>query len=344
MPVDWSALVSWLQQRERPLLMTHVRPDADGLGSQLALHEALCQLGKQPRVAIASRLPPRYAFLDPHRQIIEDFKSGSWQDRDCVIILDTGTWVQLGDFGEWLRGSHLPRVVIDHHRTQDDLGGPAYIDVHAEATGRLTYELILALGVPLNAIMANHLFMAVATDTGWFRHTNTTAQTFTLAATLMAAGAQPALLYEKLYESATLGRLRLIGVALERLHMAAGGHIAYTEIYLRDYGLTGALPGDTEELINYPRSLEGVQVALVFIEQAMGGTKVSFRSRSIDISKIAERFGGGGHPLACGALIPLPLAQAREVVLNAVQDYLQTLPLTPHTTPPAPPPAATTSA
>ncbi|MBA2226383.1 MAG: bifunctional oligoribonuclease/PAP phosphatase NrnA [Thermogemmata sp.] len=326
MPVDWSGLVTLLRQRDRPLLMTHVRPDADGLGSQLALYEMLQVMGKHPRVAIASRLPPRYAFLDPERRIIEDFKSADWQDRDCVLILDTGTWAQLGDFADWLRRSTLPRVVIDHHRTQDDLGGLACVDVTAEATGRLVYELIQALGLPLRPGAAQNLFMALATDTGWFRHANTTPNTFTLAATLMQAGAQPTILYEKLYETATLARLRLVGLALERLHIALGGKVAYTEIYLKDYPLTGAVPGDTEELINYPRSLEGVEVALVFIEQASGGTKVSFRSRSVDISRLAERFGGGGHPLACGATLPLPLHQARETVLAALQEWLRPSP------------------
>lgn len=323
MPVDWSPLVSLLRQSERPLLMTHVRPDADGLGAQLALHEALRSLGKQPRIAIASRLPPRYAFLDPERRIIEDFKAADWSDRDCVLILDTGTWTQLGDFADWLRRSPLPRAVIDHHRTQDDLGGLVCVDPTAEATGRLAYELIQALGVPLRPVIAQHLFMALAADTGWFRHANTTPQTFALAATLMQAGAQPTVIYEKLYETATLARLRLLGVALERLHLAASGKVAYTEIYLKDYALTGAVPGDTEELINYPRSLDGVEVALVFIEQATGGTKVSFRSRTVDISKLAERYGGGGHRFACGATIPLPLPQARETILAAVQEWLR---------------------
>lgn len=340
MPIDWSALVAMLHQRERPLLMTHVRPDADGLGSQLALHEALQRLGKQPRVAIASRLPPRYAFLDPERRIIEDFKSGDWADRDCVVILDTGTWAQLGEFADWLRCSPLPRAVVDHHRTQDDLGGLACIDISAEATGRLAYELIQALAVPLSAAMAHHLFMAVATDTGWFRHANTTPRTFALAAKLMEAGAQPTVLYEKLYETASLARLRLIGLALERLHIAGNGKIAYTEIYLKDYGLTGALPGDTEELINYPRSLEGVEVALVFIEQAAGGTKVSFRSRTVDISKLAERYGGGGHPFACGATVSLPLPQARETILAAVQEWLRMPPPSASSPLPSPTPPA----
>jgi bifunctional oligoribonuclease and PAP phosphatase NrnA len=322
MSVDWSPLVSFLRTHERPLLMTHIRPDADGLGAQLALHETLSALGKKPRIAIASKLPPRYAFLDPDRKLIEDFKPAKFADRDSVLVLDTGTWNQLGEFGEWLKTTNLPRAVVDHHRTQDDLGGLQFVDVAAESTGRLAREIIAALGVKLTPSLANNLFMAVATDTGWFRHPNATPPTFTLAAELVEAGASPTALYEELYESAPLARLRLVGVALERLQVRTGGKIAYTEIYLSDYVATGAVPGDTEDLINHPRSVEGVEVALLFIEQPGGGTKVSFRARATDVSKLAERFGGGGHKLAAGARTNDPLPATRDLVLKAVEESL----------------------
>jgi phosphoesterase RecJ-like protein len=303
--------------------MTHVRPDADGLGSQLALADALRAIGKAPRVMIASNLPPRYAFLDPGRRVIEDFRGADVSDRDCVLVLDTGTWNQLEGFGKWLKESQLRRAVVDHHQTQDDLGGLRLVDTTAEATGRLAYEIIRALGAPISAEAANHLFMAVATDTGWFRHANTTPATFELAGELVGLGANPTRLFEQLYDSNPLARLKLVGVALGRLQVRAGGKVAFTEIVLADYGATGAVPGDTEELINFPRSVEGVEVALVFIEQLDGGTKVSFRSRSLDVSKLAERFGGGGHKLASGARDPRPVAVVREEVLAAVEAALE---------------------
>jgi len=302
--------------------MTHIRPDADGLGAQLALHETLAAIGKRPRVAIASKLPPRYGFLDPDRKLIEDFRPANFADRDSVLVLDTGTWNQLGEFGDWLKTTTLPRAVVDHHRTQDDLGGLQLVDVASESTGRLAREIIAALGVKLTPSVANHLFMAVATDTGWFRHPNAMPRTFTLAAELVEAGANPTALYEELYESAPLPRLRLVGVALERLQVRAGGKIAFTEIYLSDYVATGAVPGDTEDLINHPRSVEGVEVALLFIEQPGGGTKISFRARSADVSRLAERFGGGGHKLAAGARTNDPLPRTRDMILAAVEETL----------------------
>jgi phosphoesterase RecJ-like protein len=322
MPLDWSPLVDFLRAHERPLLMSHVGPDADALGSQLALRDALLAIGKKPRVAISSKLLPRYEFLDPGRQVIEDFKPADFADRDCAVVLDTGTWNQLADFGKWLKASPLPRAVVDHHRTQDDLGGLQLVDVSAEATGRLVYEIIGALGAPMSADAAHYLFMAIATDTGWFRHPNATPPTFALCGELVAAGARPTEIYERLYEAAPLSRFKLTAAALQRLTLVGGGKIGYTEILLADYTATGAIPGDTGDLIDYPRSVEGVEIALLFTEQVDGGTKISFRARSADVSKLAEQFGGGGHRLASGAKVMKPLPEVRAAVLAAAEQLL----------------------
>lgn len=302
--------------------MTHVRPDGDALGSELALAAALRRRGKTARTLIASNLPPRYRFLDPDGSKIERFTlpGDAYRNTDAVIIVDTGTWNQIGEFGGFLKTLTCAKIVIDHHRTQDDLGGIRFVDTSAEAAGRLAYEACRALGVPLDAEIASAVFMALATDTGWFRHSNTTPRTFALAEELTRAGADANALYDLLYERNPQGRLRLLGRALDRLAIAADGQVAYTEIYLADYPETGSNPPDTEDLINYPRSIDGVEVALIFIEQRGGGVKVSFRSRSaIDVDKIAEQFGGGGHRLASGAMVPGTMDEVRLKILDAVR-------------------------
>lgn len=314
MAIDWSPLVDLIRSKQRILLMTHVRPDADGLGSQLALAEALRSLGKTPRVVIASKLPPRYHFLDPERAVIEEFRSpiDRFRDVDMVIIMDTGTWNQIGEFGGFLRDLAVPKVVIDHHQTQDDLGAERFVDVSSESTGRLAHELITALGVPLTPTMANHLLMAVATDTGWFRHPNATSRTFGLAQELTAAGAMPTPIYTQLYETCSAARMKLIGRVLERLQIVQEGQVAFLEVYMNDYAATGSVPADTEDLIDYPRSIAGVEVGLLFVEQQDGGTKVSFRARSkVDVSQIAQQFNGGGHKLASGAKLKDSVTEAR---------------------------------
>ncbi len=327
MPIDWSPFVDLVRRHQRFLLTTHVRPDGDGLGSMLALEDVLRRQGKDVHMTVASSFPPQYRFLDPPGRI-QHFRlpGDAYRQAEAVIILDTGTWNQLGDFGTFLSGHHAAKAVIDHHMTQDDLGGWLFVDVSAEATGRLIFEAIHALGEPLSADAATAIFVALSTDTGWFRHANAQAPTFALAAELVRAGARPEVLYDRLYESNSLARLKLLGLVLGRLQVTNGGKVAHTDIRRNDYEATGATPHDTENIVNYTRSIEGVEVGVIFMEQPRGGVKVSFRSRaSVDVARIAAQFGGGGHRLASGATVEGSLDEARARVLQAVSAALAAL-------------------
>jgi bifunctional oligoribonuclease and PAP phosphatase NrnA len=320
MPLDWSPFVDFARRHRRFLLTTHVRPDGDGLGSMLALAEVLEGLGKVVQMTVASTLPPRYDFLDPERRVQRFVPPGEeYRGAEAVVVLDTGTWNQLGDFGTFLRSLKVPTAVIDHHLTQDHLGELMLVDTTAEATGRLVHEAVTALGGPLPPAAAQRLFVAVAMDTGWFRHSNTSAATFGLVGALCQAGAQPTPAYQALFEQNALGRLKLTGVVLERLQVSHGGRLACSEVRRGDYEATGATPQDTEDLVNYTLSVKGVEAGLLFMEQPRGGVKVSFRSRArIDVARLAERFGGGGHRLASGATLDTTLDEARARVVAAV--------------------------
>jgi phosphoesterase RecJ-like protein len=323
MPLDWSPFVALVERSRRFLLTTHVRPDGDGLGSMLALADALEARGKAVRMAVASTLPPRYDFLGVPARVRRFAPPGDdLRDSDAVVVLDTGTWNQLGDLGGLIRALDVPRAVIDHHLTQDDLGAVRFVDTTAEATGRLVYEAVTALGGPLGADAAHCLFVALAMDTGWFRHANTTPATFELAGRLVAAGARPTDAYEALFEQSSLGRLKLTGLVLGRLRLALGGRVALTEIRRDDYAATGAVPQDSEDLVNYTRSVAGVEVGVLLMEQPRGGVKVSLRSRGLDVAKVAERFGGGGHRLASGAVLEATLDEARDKVVAALAEAL----------------------
>jgi phosphoesterase RecJ-like protein len=328
MPLDWRPFVELVHRHRRILLTTHVRPDGDGIGSMAALGEVLRRQGKDVHMVITSIMPPRYRFLDPENRIERFAPPGeAWRDTELVMVLDTGTWNQLDEFGPFLKTLAVDKVVIDHHQTQDDLGATRFIDVSAEATGRLAYEAIRALGEPLSERAANALFVALGMDTGWFHHANMTAATFALAAELVAAGARPEALYDRLFEQNSLPRLKLLGLILDRLKLIGDNRIACSEIRRGDYEATGAIPPDSEELVNFTRSLAGVEVGLLFMEQPRGGVKVSFRSRArVDVARLAERFGGGGHRLASGATIDASLEEARARVLEAV---LAALPASP---------------
>jgi phosphoesterase RecJ-like protein len=324
MPIDWAPFVDLVRRGQRFLLTTHVRPDGDGLGSMLALADALEQRGKHVQMVITSKFPPRYNFLTM-REKIERFTppGDAWRDADTILVLDTGTWNQLDEFAPFLKASSAAKAVIDHHLTGDDLGAARFVDTTAEATGRLVYEAIVALGVPLSSAAAGNLFVALAMDTGWFRHASTAARTLDLGAQLIKAGAKPTAIFDELFERNSLPRLKLMGRILDRLQTCADGQIAYTEIRLSDYPETSATTQDTEDLVNFTRSVVGVEVGLLFMEQPRGGVKVSFRSHSrVDVARVAEQFGGGGHRLASGAVLEATLDEARARVLEAVKSAL----------------------
>jgi phosphoesterase RecJ-like protein len=328
MAVDWQPLVNLVARCRRFLLTTHMRPDGDGLGSMVALAAALRAKGKSVRLVIPSSFPSRYDFLDPQREIAEfsPDQAPSLAETDAMIVIDTGTWNQLGKVGDFMRGLTVPKVVIDHHPTQDDLGALRLVDTSAEAVGRLVHEAIAALDYPLTTLAAHALFAALAMDTGWFRHRNTTAATFRLAADLTAAGAQPDELHRLLFDRNRLGRVKLAGLVMQRLTVEPSDRIAHSYILRTDYPETGAVPADSEDLVNHTLSVEGVEVGLLFLEQPAGGTKVSLRSRGkLNVGKIAEHFGGGGHAAAAGMILATDLPTLRTEVLGQIrQAYITT--------------------
>lgn len=325
--LDWQLWREMVMSARRVALLTHVRPDGDGLGSCEALRLAFTKLGKEARVYVPGHIPDRYRFLDEQQSWVSVPIGSSPPSEilqvDLLVIADTGTRMQLAGLAEAVRHSPAPKVVLDHHETQDDLGAVRFVDTRAEATGRLAWEAIRALDVPMEPAIARALFVALATDTGWFHHSNTQPRTFELATELVQAGADPHLLYEQIYEQNSLSRLRLVGLFLQRLQLAAQGRVCYGVVRLKDYEETGAQPLDTEELINYTRSVAGVEVGLLFIEQPHGGTKVSFRSRGrVNVARLAERWQGGGHAAAAGAQLDLPLERAVATVLGALENEL----------------------
>jgi phosphoesterase RecJ-like protein len=164
----------------------------------------------------------------------------------------------------------------------------------------------------------------VATDTGWLRFASTKAGTLRLAARLTEAGAVPHRLYKALYENDSFGRLRLLGRAMARTQTELGGRLIYTWITQEDFAESGAVPADSEDIINLTLSVAGTEAAVMLVEQRAGGFKISFRSRSdLDCSRVAEQFGGGGHRNAAGASLPDPLVTARSRVLDAVRRAMQ---------------------
>lgn len=321
--VDWSRFVEIVRNHERFVLTTHVRPDGDALGSQLSLGLALEGLGKDVLLANGFAVPRALQFLSQFgrfRQLGVDVAPEVIESYQVLIVLDTTAWAQLGPMADVIRHTRLRKVVIDHHVSGDDLGAELFKSEEAEATGRLVIEAAEQLGAPLTAAGATAAFVALATDTGWFRFASTRDETYRLAARLVEAGAAPAKVYQSLYENDSPGRLRLMGRAMQRVQTELGGRLIYTWLEQADFEAAGAVPADSEDLINLTLAVGGTQAAVILVEQAGGNFKISFRSRcALDCAAVAEQFGGGGHKVAAGATLPGPLNSARRQTLDAVR-------------------------
>jgi phosphoesterase RecJ-like protein len=300
-----------------------VRPDCDALGSELGMAGVLTALGKDVRIVNPHPVPPNLAFIDPDKrigQIGRDVPKDGLTDYDALMVLDTSAWAQLGDMGDVLRATKAKKIVLDHHVSEDDLGAETFKNVEAEATGRLVVEAAEHLGVPLTPEIATPLFAAVATDTGWFRFSSTTPTTFEVGAKLVRAGARPDAIFRSLYEQETLARLLLRGRILQRTKTELCGRLIHTAALKEDFEQTGALPVDTEDVINLTLAVAGTEVAVIFVYTPAGNYKMSFRSRgTVDCNQLASQFGGGGHKAAAGASIAGPLEAGQAKVLDAVR-------------------------
>lgn len=323
MPINWPRFVEVIRSNQRFLLTSHVRPDCDALGSELGMAGILETLGKEVLIVNAQETPPNLRFIDPQQKLKtlgKDITVEQARAVDVLMILDTSAWAQLAAMGDVIRSTKAKKIVLDHHVSQDDLGAEPFKDTSAEATGRLVFEAAGHLGVKITPEIATPLFAAVATDTGWFRFASTTGNTFRVAGGLLDAGARQDSIYTQLYEQDTLARLQLIGRILTRAKTELAGRLIHTAVLKEDFEATGAIPSDTEDVINMTLEVAGTQVAVILVEQPAGGFKISFRSRSqVDCAKLAETFGGGGHKAAAGAFVEGSFDQAQAQVLDAVR-------------------------
>ena len=325
MTINWPKFKETIGKYESFVLTSHIRPDCDALGSELGMAEVLKALGKKVRIINAHDTPPGIQFLDPAQRIevlgrdvqADEIKS------DCLIVLDTSAWAQLGTMAQVVEDTTAAKLVMDHHLGEDDMGATLFKDTSAEATGHIVVQAADALGVSLTAKMAMPLFAAIATDTGWYRFSSTDAETYRVAARLVDAGASPTEIYGDLYERDTLGRLKLRGRILARTTSELDGRLVYTYVLAEDFEKTGALPSDTEDAINLTLAIEGTEAAVIMIEQLKGGFKLSFRSRcAMDCNEVANKFGGGGHRAAAGAFVQGNIESVKDHVLPIVREMM----------------------
>jgi len=322
MRLDWAAFLNLIRQSERFVLTSHVRPDCDALGSELGLAGILEAVGKDVRIVNAQETPTNLRWIDPENRLeslAQGVKPADLDDRDLLVVLDTSAWAQLGAMGEVLKRNRDRVVVVDHHVSEDDLADRWFKDTTAEATARIVYEIGLRLRVPLTERIATPLYAGLSTDTGGFRFPSASGETFRVAARLVDAGASPSFIYRELFEQDTLARLHLVGRTLAGARTFNDGSCILSTVRQADIKEIGALPADTEDLINLTLAVKGTQLAAILIEQPDGRVKLSFRSRGgADCSALAGHFGGGGHKAAAGAIVSGDFDAVEQQVTEAV--------------------------
>lgn len=333
LPIDdpYRAIIDTLSRAKRVLVTTHVRPDGDALGTCVALILGMRKIGVDAELLVLSRLPRKYAFIVESSGIICHDADKGWPDKlndlsrfDAFVSCDTGTWSQLPGLKERIIPWNVPKLVIDHHLTQEDWATAKLVITEASAAGEIVAELLDQWEISIDADIAGAIFLAIASDTGWFQFANTRPYTLRLAARLMEAGVDTDKMYQLLFQNERAERVALQTRAQQSLELLAEGKLAVMQVRKRDFEETRADVPDTENLINIPLQIQTVQASILLTEPKDGGAiRVSLRSKGqVDVARFAEKFGGGGHARASGLRIDGTLQAAREKVVAAMVDAL----------------------
>ena len=312
-----------LRSHQSFVLLSHIRPDGDAIGSQLALGFSLLALGKSVRLINEDGLPENLAFLPGSERI--EAPPAEPLEVEVAIALDTATKPRLGERALHAASKAALWLNIDHHVSNPHYGDLNLIDSTSPATGQILYDLITRLDLPLPPETRDAIYVAVSTDTGSFQYPSTTAKTYELAADLIRRGVNVGRINSQTYDELPYRRLELMRALLGTLQRTPDGMVAYWELRDQTRLELGLLPEDSEGLIDVIRAIRGVQLAVFFEELPDGMIRASMRSkdRCFDVCKIAAQFGGGGHALAAGLRMPGPLAEAKALVLEAIARRIQ---------------------
>ena len=310
-----------LREGVRFAVLGHVRPDGDALGSQLALGLSLKQLGKDVRIWNEEGMLEKYTFL-PNANLLTK-PPAEPEDVDVAIALDTAIQNRLGNSLAAVRSAKV-WINIDHHPSNPGYGDLVYIDPKSPATGQILFELIKSEKLPIDAAIAENLYVAISTDTGSFQYPNTTARTFEIAAELVRARVDVGRVSQLTYENYPRRRVELLRDLLGTMRFDANDRVASFSLSLATAKKLGVLPEDNEGLIDHLRAIRGVIVAVFFEELADGKVRVSMRSKNekVNVCAICEKFGGGGHLLAAGARVRGSLAEVERKILEEVRDVV----------------------
>lgn len=311
-------------RRDNFLLMGHVDPDGDSIGSLFAMKWYLDKLGKSALVLLDSPLDSRYQLLDikgDEYQTFQDY-TGLNQREVNVLALDVGNLERLGDGQKIVSKSYL--LNIDHHIDNPAYGDINYINAEKAAVGEIIYDIIKLDPEPiLDKKIATAISIAIIADTGGFRYQNTSSQIFKIISELMRLGVDMYNINRAIFANKEYSSVKLKGRALSTLELNKNKKIAYITVEQSMLNEVGAEEKDTSDLVNYARDIVGVEVGLVLIEIEKNQTRVSFRSNNYcPVNEIAGIFGGGGHPRAAGCTVEMGINKTQKLILDKVEDYV----------------------
>ena len=332
--VDLGTAAALLARSRRVLVTTHAKPDGDAIGCVIALTAALRDVGKRADAWVTPPIPTTFDHLRG-RDLVRPYENSSeLVEPDQIVLLDTGAWAQLESMQEYLR-HHLDHLLIlDHHTSGDIPAVHRYIDIGAAACAQIVTQLLDELSPPnpsgtslFSPTVCDALYVGLASDTGWFRFSNTSPQAYRLAARLLESGVDHSRIYRILEQTERPEKLALLTRALDSLELHADGRIALMVLRSGDFDETGAVIEETDRLIDIPQAVSTVSVVVMISEPPPNGdepspVRMSLRSkpgdRAVDVAKLAQTFGGGGHARAAGAKVYEPLDQVVARVCEAV--------------------------
>jgi phosphoesterase RecJ-like protein len=309
------------------VLSTHINSDGDGCGSETALARMLAQRGMTVTIVNPTPWPDMFRFLlgDDVRMVeLSDGGAEVMRTAEVVVVLDISDLRRLGKLADVVRALDVPKLVIDHHVPSDDPpGGEILSDTTACATGELVYDVASVLGFDITAAIANSLYVALVTDTGGFRFSNTSPRCHAVAAQLLAEGVEPEEMYQRIYASMPVGRLTLLREALATLEVDAAYGLTWISVPAGAMEKHAVRSEDMEGIAEHARSIAGTRMAIFFRDLGHNRVKISFRTtRGVDANAFAHQFGGGGHVKASGAMVEGSLEDVQKRVIAAAREYL----------------------
>ncbi|MEA2064046.1 MAG: bifunctional oligoribonuclease/PAP phosphatase NrnA [Gemmatimonadota bacterium] len=326
----WEAIKKAIQENEHFLLCTHRFPDADGVGAELGLFQALETMGKKPVILNPDSLPHILQFMDPDKRIVgfdclPGDKAVEMLNRAQVIfMLDAGFWGRLAELGAEVHARDEKLLVIDHHPVESSSPPPgSVINDRASSTGEMIYELLSELEHPIDDRIAFCLYCAIIKDTGCFRFENTNAKVLGIASRLAGFDIVPCEIYDLLFERNSISSVHCLAETLSTLRLSYNNRLASIHLSQELLERTGTDIEETEVFINIIRSIDAVEACLYFREVPGNKVRISLRSKTsrIDVRKLAGEFGGGGHKRASGAMVSGSLKEVEDKVVATAAMY-----------------------